>query len=1150
MSFENTLYDNPGQKILTGVTEYFRTVDTTIDLHYVRSADRDVTSESYRRIAGSRRRRWKGVLLIYPFARPVVDELLATYPVISLVEQYGSSSLNCVDVDHYRGISRVVDALIAAGHRRIGFFTWKYGVEAGWALRRYSAYLEKLTAVGFPLRLEDAIIAKGPDKKFIEQARETVLQRTRDGVTAWICAADQGANQDAAQIAEAQAAIESSQTADTQESIREEAAQSWRDGRDQAINLFSQLEKSEGKMQAARIRIGNSKAKLARTLEAWLGEVTDGVENADLAIERMYLDAAGDPEAFADIGGEAASWVVSLADNRSLPALPSAPAAPAIEAAAALGKKGGKAATGKAKARTTEQANTPPPAPTNSATAFSNTAAGLWETIITKAKGDVDSAAGILERGSGTVTVEGKKVKLSDIRDALADLGIGLTEATNAYDTAQNFEEFESLLRGGRAQRLDEGGMIAPDDFLKRLPQIAREDGAGESAGIRQAGQIAEAARRAEEINARASGARQGSPVETRRVKQAEATALRSWSIANGGLIDQAEFERDWKEQGSRGGEEHQVIFRGDRVYKRGFAEGVAGEMVLPFHTSYTDYFERMAIHNALFPATAYRLEGFVETAGGLAPVVSQRAVIGKPAPRAAVEAEMAKLGFARTGSDNYRNADGLIIEDLHDENVVIDERDGQLAFIDPVIFYRPGNLRQTSPGEVAEQNANTQRAIERLRYRGVNTLRVAQIMGSPSATGAQFSPNLIAVALDDVAFGRMQGLVTVIHEGGHALFAQLPDATQAKVSSAAARAMDKLRAQARTASNKTGVRVASNFDLNPEEALVETTAQEIAAAGVVESQSIAGALWRWAKEVYLRSASALLQGVGVTDPRIIDSLTLGWWDNQLRRTMGGDFEWAFINILDRFLPASPADRVTAQENSDNTTPGNLPEFIDPLTGVLINPADARFREEAVPAGFTAGGLDLDRQTAWDRLEGASLNEVIPSLERAKKEAAPDMDDVRFWKLVGKGDNPATIREKLESRTPGSISARLGGDGMTKPMNERGAERALRRVKLLRNVLDSRIASRTERINKASDQLLAQSDKTAKMEAEYRNAGVLEESLRDRLRGMTRDMLRALDQGMKVSREAGRMGEAIANAEGLDRDGNGNHRRSRARRDG
>lgn len=189
-SFENTLYDNPGQEILTGVTEYFRTVDTTIDLHYVRTADRDLSSESYRRIATSRRRRWKGVLLIYPFPRPVVDELLATYPVVSLVEQYGSSSLNCVDVDHYRGISRIVDALCAAGHRRIGFFTWKYGVEASWALRRFSAYFEKLTSIGLPLRLEDVVMAKSPAPSSIEEARQTVLDRTRDGVTAWICAAD------------------------------------------------------------------------------------------------------------------------------------------------------------------------------------------------------------------------------------------------------------------------------------------------------------------------------------------------------------------------------------------------------------------------------------------------------------------------------------------------------------------------------------------------------------------------------------------------------------------------------------------------------------------------------------------------------------------------------------------------------------------------------------------------------------------------------------------------------------------------------------------------------------------------------------------------------------------------------------------------
>lgn len=189
-SFENTHYDNPGQQILTGVTEFFRTVNTVPDLHYVRSSDDHLSPDSYQEIASARRRRWKGVLLIYPFPRSVVDELMASYPVVSLVEQYGSAPLNCVDVDHHRGISRLVDALHEAGHRRIGFFSWKYAVQASWALRRFGAYIEKLTALGLRPRLEDAVLAEGVEDSAIEAARAEVLRLTRDGVTAWICAAD------------------------------------------------------------------------------------------------------------------------------------------------------------------------------------------------------------------------------------------------------------------------------------------------------------------------------------------------------------------------------------------------------------------------------------------------------------------------------------------------------------------------------------------------------------------------------------------------------------------------------------------------------------------------------------------------------------------------------------------------------------------------------------------------------------------------------------------------------------------------------------------------------------------------------------------------------------------------------------------------
>lgn len=121
-SFENTLYDNPGPQILTGVTETFRTVDTVPDLHYMGSDEEGLAPFSSYEIATARHRRWKGVLLIYPFPPEVVDEWMASYPVVSLVEQYGTAPLNCVDVDHHRGINRLVDALRAAGHRQIGVF--------------------------------------------------------------------------------------------------------------------------------------------------------------------------------------------------------------------------------------------------------------------------------------------------------------------------------------------------------------------------------------------------------------------------------------------------------------------------------------------------------------------------------------------------------------------------------------------------------------------------------------------------------------------------------------------------------------------------------------------------------------------------------------------------------------------------------------------------------------------------------------------------------------------------------------------------------------------------------------------------------------------------------------------------------------------
>ena len=189
-NFERTGYGNPGQELLNGLSEVARVQDVKLDLHFVRPEDLHLDSPSYAKVTASVRRMWDGVVLIYPFPQTIVDELRQKYPVVSLVEQYGQSPLDCVDVDHHRGIERLVDHLQDKGHRRIGFFTWRYPVEAGWAMRRYGAYVEMMVARGLDIRPEDAINVDPRRQLSLVDAHAEVIRLTRAGVTAWMCAAD------------------------------------------------------------------------------------------------------------------------------------------------------------------------------------------------------------------------------------------------------------------------------------------------------------------------------------------------------------------------------------------------------------------------------------------------------------------------------------------------------------------------------------------------------------------------------------------------------------------------------------------------------------------------------------------------------------------------------------------------------------------------------------------------------------------------------------------------------------------------------------------------------------------------------------------------------------------------------------------------
>ena len=129
------------------------------------------------------------------------------------------------------------------------------------------------------------------------------------------------------------------------------------------------------------------------------------------------------------------------------------------------------------------------------------------------------------------------------------------------------------------------------------------------------------------------------------------------------------------------GGAEHAIYF--DPTMQRWFKRNN-----LTYHTTYLEYFHRLTLHNFLFPEAPVRLEGFVMSAGALMPVLSQPNVrVDRGAARAFTAEAMRLLGFARQQDNNYcSNSLGVLVEDLHDENVVIGE-DGELYVIDPAPY-------------------------------------------------------------------------------------------------------------------------------------------------------------------------------------------------------------------------------------------------------------------------------------------------------------------------------------------------------------------------------------------------------------------------------------------------------------------------------
>ena len=105
------------------------------------------------------------------------------------------------------------------------------------------------------------------------------------------------------------------------------------------------------------------------------------------------------------------------------------------------------------------------------------------------------------------------------------------------------------------------------------------------------------------------------------------------------------------------------------------------------YYTSWVDYFHNLLLNNLFFPDTAYQLLGFYKDLDVLYAVVEQSFVKATEKTNLSnVKIFLENNGFRNTKNHDYFNEElGLILEDLHDENVLT--QNGMLYFIDTVFY-------------------------------------------------------------------------------------------------------------------------------------------------------------------------------------------------------------------------------------------------------------------------------------------------------------------------------------------------------------------------------------------------------------------------------------------------------------------------------
>jgi hypothetical protein len=157
-------------------------------------------------------------------------------------------------------------------------------------------------------------------------------------------------------------------------------------------------------------------------------------------------------------------------------------------------------------------------------------------------------------------------------------------------------------------------------------------------------------------------------------IKEKQAECLKSFITTNNLWIEPPSQEKRYLTKGG----EAEIYFDHGKVIK--VNDGI-------YYSTWLDFFTSILVHNLIFGATSYQLKGFIKTGDTLKAVLEQQFIIADSEVDLQVVKEFLSFnGFSQVRPLDYYNKElGLILEDIHDENVIINS--GIIFFIDTVFY-------------------------------------------------------------------------------------------------------------------------------------------------------------------------------------------------------------------------------------------------------------------------------------------------------------------------------------------------------------------------------------------------------------------------------------------------------------------------------